>query len=82
MSDLDKCGENASLGVEGKKEISVLMKSFHLVDFWRLKNPSSRVYSWFNSDLTIAFRLDRFLISKSLIKSTRSCEYAFRMVEK
>ena len=51
------------------------MKDFHLLDYWRSKNPTTRVYSWHNADLSVACRLDRFLISESLVKLTRSCEY-------
>ena len=55
-----KAVEITNLGFEEKEEISAQMNAFHLVELRRLKNPSS--------DLTIACRIDRFLISKSLIK--------------
>ena len=75
MSDLDKQGGNIDIGFDGKEEIISLMKDFHMLDFWRSKNPTTRTYSWHNADFSIACRLDRFLISKSLVKFTRSCEY-------
>ena len=76
VNNLDKQGGNINNGFEGKDEIFTLMKDFHLVDFWRLKNPGARMYSWYSSDLSVACRLDRFLISKTSISLARSCEYS------
>jgi len=34
-----------------------------LKDAWRFKHPREKQFTWFNSDLSIASRLDSFLIS-------------------
>ena len=50
-------------------------KSVHFVrDAWRLKHPRERQFTWFNSDLSIASRLDSFLISRYLCDRVISCE--------
>ena len=45
-----------------------------LIDAWRKLHPRSREYSWFNSDFTLASRLDKFFISSKMLSSIRSCE--------
>ena len=45
-----------------------------LIDAWRKLHPRSREYSWFNSDFTLASRLDKFFVSSKMLFSIRSCE--------
>ena len=45
-----------------------------LKDAWRFKHPRERQFTWFNSDLSIASRLDTFLISRDLCAQVTSCE--------
>ena len=47
---------------------------FHLIDIWRKKHPRERSFTWFNFDKTIAGRLDKFLVSKSVSEKTSVCE--------
>ena len=51
------------------------LKSGHFVrDAWCLKNPKERQYTWYNSDFSIASRLDSFLITQFLCDRVASCE--------
>ena len=43
-------------------------------DAWRLKHPREKLFTWYKSDLSIASRLDTFLISRFLEKQIISCE--------
>ena len=43
-------------------------------DAWRLKHPRDRQFTWFNFDLSLASRLDSFLISRYLCAQVISCE--------
>ena len=45
-----------------------------LRDAWRLKHPRERQFTWFNFDLSLASRLDSFLISRYLCAQVISCE--------
>ena len=45
-----------------------------LKDAWSFKHPSERQFTWFNSDLSIASRLDSFLFSRYLRAQVISCE--------
>ena len=45
-----------------------------LRDAWRLKHPRDRQFTWFNFDLSLASRLDSFLISRYLCAQVISCE--------
>lgn len=55
---LDKLGGNFAPA----KYLSDFRKSLNLIDAWRKLHPRSREYSWFNSDFTLASRLDKFYI--------------------
>ena len=48
--------------------------TLNLIDAWRKLHPRSREYSWFNSDFTLASRLDKFFVSSKMLFSIRSCE--------
>ena len=67
---LDKLGGNFAPA----KYLSDFRKSLNLIDAWRKLHPRSREYSWFNSDFTLASRLDKFFISSKMLSSIRSCE--------
>ena len=47
---------------------------YFLRDAWRLKHPRERQFTWFASDLSIASRLDSFLISRHLWDHVVFCE--------
>ena len=51
------------------------LKSIHaLRDAWHLKHPRDRQFTWFNSDLSIASRLDSFIISGFMCEQVVTCE--------
>ena len=51
------------------------LKSVHFVrDAWHLKHPKEPQYTWYNSDFSIASRLDSFLITQFLCDQVASCE--------
>lgn len=61
-SALDKLGGNVNINNEFKE----LKSSFHLVDVWRRSHPGVREFTWFNSDYSIASRLDKFYLSSNI----------------
>ena len=69
-TNFDKLGGNFAAA----KYLSDFRKSLNLVDAWRKLHPRSREYSWFNSDFTVASRLDKFFVSSKMLSSIRSCE--------
>ena len=56
-----------------QKELTDFKLDFHLIDVWRKKYPGIRHFSWFNFDSTIACRLDKFLVSKTVSENTVAC---------
>ena len=69
-STLDKMGGPASIDTH----FSELKSVNFLRDAWRLKHPREKQFTWYNSDLSIASRLDSFLISRYLCGQVVSCE--------
>lgn len=69
-SVLDKLGGSASID----PRLSDLKSIHALCDAWRLKHLRDRQFTWFNSDLSIASRLDSFLISRFFCEQVVSCE--------
>ena len=67
-SQKDKYGGNIDTGFVGKQELSKLKSDFYLTDISRKKNPHTIQFTWLNANATIACRLDKFLISKNLVK--------------
>ena len=55
-----------------KKCFSAFLSDFCLVDIWRKLNPRGVSFTWSNSDYSQASRIDRFLISRSLLHFVRS----------
>ena len=66
----DKFGGNAVLS----KDLSDLKSCFRLVDAWRVKHPRDRQFTWFDSSLSIASRLDTFLVSRDLSPHVQLCD--------
>ena len=69
-SALDKMGGSVSIDPNFFEPRSVNA----LKDAWRLKHPKQKLFTWYNSDLSIASHLDTFLISRFLDKQVISCE--------
>ena len=67
---LDKFGGNLSV----HKDYDDLKTTFRLLDVWRRLHPNSREFTWFNSDMSIGSRLDKFLISKDLFQPSFLCD--------
>ena len=57
-SNLDKYGGNSDMGFTGKDEVAKLKRDFFLKDIWRTKKERTRQFTWFNSNASIACRLD------------------------
>ena len=55
------------------KEFSRVKSCFKLIDAWRAKNPRSSQFTWFSSDLSVASRLDTFLIDRDLRRFVNCC---------
>ena len=69
-SALDKMGGSVSIDAH----FSELKSVNSLKDAWRYKHPREKQFTWFNSDLSIASRLNYFLISRYLCAQAVSCE--------
>ena len=69
-SALDKFGGNVSI----HKECDDLKTDFCFVDVWRKLHSNSREFTWFNADMSIGSRLDKFLISKDFFQSSFKCD--------
>ena len=67
---LHKMGGSASTDTR----LTDLKSTNFLPDAWRLKQPKDRQFTRFNSDLSLASRLDSFLISRYLCAQVISCE--------
>ena len=67
---LDKFGGNVSIHCE----CDSLKRDFTLLDVWRKLHPRAREFTWFNSNLSIASRLDKFLISRDLFSPASRCD--------
>lgn len=73
-NELDKFGGNVTLC----SAISVRKANFSLIDIWRKQHPRLREFTWFNSDFSLASRLDKFYVSPDLVQfvpssSVRPC---------
>ena len=62
---LDKFGGNVNIN----NELSDLKSTFHFVDIWRKIHPNKREFTWFNTDFSIASRLDKFYLSSNIVNS-------------
>ena len=69
-SDLDKLGGNVSVA----KYLSDFRAAFRLVDVWRKRHRRKSEMTWFNADLSIGSRLDKFFLSPDLLGSVVSCD--------
>ena len=63
-NEFDKFGGNYS----PCRSLSDFKVNFNLVDVWRKQHPRSREFTWFNSDFSIASRLDKFFISPGFVQ--------------
>ena len=66
--DLDKVGGNLRTNFNARDFCISIMQSYDLVDIWRERNPTSKLFSW-SSNITpgIHCRLDFFLISRTMV---------------
>ena len=69
-SDLDKFGGNVSLA----SYFSEFHSAFNLVDIWHKQHRRQREMSWFNSNLIIGSRLDKYLLSSKLVDLPGACD--------
>ena len=67
---LDKFGGNFSPAVY----LSDFRASFNFTDAWRKFHPRACECTWFNSDLSIGSRLDKFFVSRNIVSAVLSCE--------
>ena len=69
-SALDKLGRSVSLD----SDFSDLKSRCNLRDAWRILHPRDRQYTWFCPDLSIASRLDTFLVPRLLCSQVTRCD--------
>ena len=56
----DKWGGDDSVGDKAITQLHAFTESLNLEDFYRVSNPSGRLFTWFNSQHSVGCRLDRF----------------------
>ena len=71
-NSIDKFGGNTNPLLS--KELSDFKACFRLRDAWRCKHPRDRQYTWYNASLSIASRLDTFLIARNLVNLIHSSD--------
>jgi exonuclease III len=54
--------------------LTTLLKQNKLCDIWRIKNPSTRQYTWRRKNTHEASRIDFWLTSTNLINTVHSCD--------
>ena len=54
-------------------DLSDLKSCFLFSNAWRALHPRVRQFTWFNSDSSVASRLDTFLVARCLLSSVTSC---------
>lgn len=69
-SELDKFGGNVSVATY----LSDFRSMFKFVDIWRKCHKKIRQMTWFNADLTIGSRLDKFFLSPNLVGFASKCD--------
>lgn len=67
---LDKFGGNISIA----SYLSEFRSTFKMVDMWHKFNRNVSEMSWWNADLTVGGRLDKFYASKSLTNFVQKCD--------
>ena len=55
-------------------ELPRVKSHFNLSDAWRALHPRASQFTWFSSDLSVASRLDTFLVSRNFRQCIRACE--------
>ena len=72
---LDSMGGKIKLDKDTIKEIEKLKSDSHLLDIWRVRNPSFCKFSWRRTKPATLRRLDCFLISSELEQNILSCGF-------
>ena len=67
--EIDKFGGNFTPA----EYLSDFRSALRFVDAFRRLHPRSRKFSWFNSDFSIATRLDKFFVSSNFVPLLQSC---------
>ena len=62
---LDKLGGDDSFGNRAVTQLHTLTDSLNLEDFYRVKFPTGRSFTWFNGPHTVGCQLDRFYTPKA-----------------
>ena len=62
----DKFGGDACFGDRAIAQLHAFTSSLGLEDIYRIKNPTGRLFTWFNGNHTVGCRLDRFYFTSSL----------------
>ena len=57
---IDKWGGDDSFGDRAVAQLHSFTESLALEDFYRVSNPSGRIFTWFNGPHSVGCRLDRF----------------------
>ena len=72
---LDKQSQRLSVNIKSSEELKNTMKNLHLVDIWRLLNPTARDYSFFSPVHKSYSRIDFMLLDSKLISSVATTQY-------
>ena len=69
---VDKWGGDDSFGDKGIPQLHAFAGSLSLEDVFRVKNPSEKLFTWFNGPHSVGCRLDRFYTPSAWRAQVRS----------
>ena len=75
--DLDRI-DKTRYAPNAHKILSQLIDEFELMDLWRIQNPDSKTFSWYqNRDREIGSKIDYFLVSQGIANNTENISYKY-----
>lgn len=73
-NELDRLISKSDFSAD-KKCLLALKSDFDVIDIWRKRNPRVKSFTWANKAYSQASRLDRFFISRTLVKHVHLNEF-------
>ena len=68
MSSVDRSGDSSNTSsFVGRKELSLFIESFHLIDSWSLFFPAESGHTWRHAGKGLSSRLDRIYVSRDFV---------------
>ena len=77
LSATDKLGGTKFKRQKSLQKLENMIEQLCLTDIWKKKHPTIKSYTWAQKNPKIMCRLDYFLVTKGLEKTTRQCDILF-----